>query len=1713
MHKIMPDPVNLPAEQLQANATVDGIVNRQKTHVSWAEAEKPVRPATDPVYSKRRSTNRPVAIPRSTGSFFNRAFQKASRGKKVPDVADWASLLGPSSPQKAAKVWLSEEQGNTVALSSRSSVAQLRFSPPSSPGNRSLDSGISSSLPVSTVAQARSTGQDVLQQLRVVGLDEESWVEKADAAMAAQGDAGGRSGSKSRSKDRGGERRRVGRKTLENMQQQAHQKLQHQLQQREQEARQQQQEQQQTQQQRKQQLQQSQQAQPPPSPQQQQQQQQDPPKILQLLMKKQKQQQEPQPDLPVNTGEMKRERSVSGSGTAGEESDTLSELQSQQHGQGDSKVLAEDTEKKGWGSAKTTFLQQSSPKRKSSILAGSMLDAVKALAGGTAAADGAPKKKSVKDRMALFFKGKDSRRSFSEQIAEEAKAEAGAAPPEPPDLKSETEEAKPTPTESVGFDFFSQSQARKKEEEWKTVSKSFEAPLRSFQELVNVENSPMLLSDAVERLRHMCGGQNFTWERPRGAYGGKINITFPIIMWYQHSWENEIKKSRTACSVRFLHQPGCAYLFQPTVPLTTLIIEPKQTYRPMFDHDPRSFHVFKLAWRHFLDFGSTDYRSIVGEQLERWTGRCKIAIEKPLNATYWLMLMVGSHARETLVARRMVKTLSEPSERVPVICVDSFVSLSALLFSPERQVLFAGVDPTPSYLRWLQYVGDQNFGRKTTQERAQENLTVFEMNEFLDLPVIIIFYGRPQAKAEETDPLAWVGNPTLVRSYIARYAEDNRCARQLEHACRLYTYSCSLGLQKSSADEKTNKQNPYYCWNGLRVCEIGVPIPSTQAAFLSPFVNTRQVAMLCPVHGPDAAAGPSPDKAKKRAEKPSAEKSATAADQSEQSPETQPGAGNSSTRKSRPSWGGSSEHDSSAPENLEEQSSDHEEDGTESTTSGPGHGEGSRGSRNSVMSAAGGRVAVEKRTGASSPVCTCGQYMMNPPSASPKRAQGQQQGQHTPQFSAAGDHEGGPEVFELRQALNAIADYDLFHTFIAVLSGALNLAKMVLRLHFSIDAEAYRNLPSPACHHWQDSMMPWYREFHRVDIHCRSRYGMLLTSVLRGLFGDGFTSGLHYEALDFFRMGGTEQTEQEGDSKTKLLQEAMGGPRAPIPRQRASINLNGIRRPSMFGPGMPRSSTIFLEKEVPEFAPSQPAAIPELNAEGLKKDKAVKSLLSNLQVWCELLGSESPVSTKMHFEVFNQWCHSAHLIPFMLRCYRRCGIAGLADGQHVGSHKHGTNPFHPLVLPTVPDFCYGHCYPFHKVLQYFYGGTEQIVCSIDDSREVDAVRQHFGLIPGQDRLNNQCWFQVRKDLLAKEEQQGLSSKSSAARATHNLQSFLKSHSQGGDGQLNKNMLKELEAFVSSSKSSPNGSRKSVANQQGSFGRPTAVAPKHSVLLSKSESGPKGEEDKSRTSVLVVKKPTPSPSSMKRQVAAPLGPGKLSASDPFFWFCHGDFSLYTYPANMVPRNYLHDATALYHKYSDVVSRSGTPSRREPDGSADVDDQGYKVSLKKESAPPSICLCQPTELVSRHRARFHVQKNFADDEHLLLGDAGWFPGALGYRFTFEAKTEDVQRYVLLSSMPQASLVYIEHIRVPSKKTQKSSAKTAHAADDRKEASHVASSEGEDDVENSSGEDDSGLGGVRQKLPYFKRRRRKNRIGTSAQKDGKGTVDIMLPPLLPS
>jgi hypothetical protein len=393
-------------------------------------------------------------------------------------------------------------------------------------------------------------------------------------------------------------------------------------------------------------------------------------------------------------------------------------------------------------------------------------------------------------------------------------------------------------------------QGRKKME-----AKRFEAKLSSFQDLVNSENTPLPIHEALDRLKPLAAGSNFVWDRHAEwgvGYGGALSLTYKLILWY-HNWDRTDTKTTVNTNISFLSKPSCCFVYQPVVPVTSLAISPGRSFRPMFELDPRSFHTFKLAWRHFLDCGVADYRIIVGEQLDKWTQRCKAIIEKPFNSVYWLMLMVGSYYRENLAERQVLHAFEEPFERIAVICVDSFVSLSALLFSPERQVLYAGMDPTPSYLQWLQYIGDQLSTRK--EIRQDKPAMVFERNEQLDLAVVIVFYGRVQHKVKENTPLSWTSNPSLVRSYIHKYAEDNRCGTQLEQAVRLYAHSCSVGEYRAPAgSRKAATEDPWFCWNGMKVCEVGVPMPCTQASFLAPFVTMQPMALLCPLHGPDAAA-------------------------------------------------------------------------------------------------------------------------------------------------------------------------------------------------------------------------------------------------------------------------------------------------------------------------------------------------------------------------------------------------------------------------------------------------------------------------------------------------------------------------------------------------------------------------------------------------------------------------------------------------------------------------------------------------------------------------------------------------------------------------------------------------------------------------------------------------------------------------------------------
>lgn len=1262
--------------------------------------------------------------------------------------------------------------------------------------------------------------------------------------------------------------------------------------------------------------------------------------------------------------------------------------------------------------------------------------ALSAVAGETANTTSGSRRRSVAERLTMSsatrhaMDAKDAERSK----APETDAEDPARPPRSPERKTRSaskvervstveqarEEASKAPRTAAtpGMVFAPQEKPGGK---WKWTSQAFEAPLCSFQELVNVENTPMLLAEAVERVRPMCGGQNFSWERSHGSYGGKLHINFPIVLWYQHSWENEIKKSRTSCAVSFLHRSGCAFVYQPTVPVTTLIIEPKQIFRPMFHFDPRSFHTFKLAWRHYLDFDSTDYRLIVGSELERWCQRCSNAIEKPFNATYWLLLMIGSLYRETLTMRNVVPKL-DPPEQVAVICVDSFVALSALLFAPERQVLYAGVDPTPSYLRWLQYIADQNNFRKTKPVNAANAATVFEMNEFLDLPVVIIFYGRP-SRGKEADPLAWTGNPTLVKSYISRFCEDNKCGCQVELATRLYTYSCSLGCTGPG-----DGHQPWFCWNGLQICEIGVPMPHTQAAFLSPFLSSKYVAFLCHLHGPDGYI-PSEKQKGTRGRLDSKQSSQMEGNSDLDEPEKP-------TRSSSMKTGSLMSTMDNGPESCAaSQAGDSDEEESESRRSW---------SFNTQSGLAGVGKMEKEKAARSGYKCSCGQYIFTEKGAAPRGRGAKADG------PAFGHTEG--EAAKLRQALAALQEYDLMHTFVALMSGGLNLAKSVLRLHFSIDPGAYQNLPEPSCKSYEEALMPWYREFHRMDMHNRSRHCMLLTSILRGMLGDGLTSGLHTEALDMLRLPLPTADEKEKPDKVPALRPMLGRPTVGPGAQH-----------SLFG-GAQRSPSQILQRQQSR----ESLASDERPDRQTSKAPGSKRFLTHAQVSCALNGCDSPLGLKHHFETFQQWCHSAHLLPFVQRCYRRCGIAGLAAGQHVGRHSKGANPFYPLVLPTVPTVFYGHCYPLHKVFQYFYAGTEKILCSIDDSKALDSEKATWGLVAGQDRLNNQCWFKVADEV----------------------------------DPMNQE---------SDSRDSREPSKKS-ALRSSMF--PLTLKP----------SGKSIDEER-RQQLLARKKHFVA----KRQMM-PLSPGVLTAADPFFWFCHGDFYLYTFPANQVPRNFLQDPAVVVCRYADIVSRSGTPPPDAglgvagPTAAARATARGVAAMEQSAAAPPSSCLCQPTDMTDHLRKRWEVKLVFPDEQALLLGDTGWFPGALGYRFIFEASTQNVERYVLLDTMPQASLVYMQHVWRPDRKLAKTGKKAAKGPDKtaagwtKAELREAETSSDESEVAEEPSEREDPIAAPHRRripLPYFYKKKKppkKQRPGIIQRPVRWETVDFMLPPLGP-
>merc|ERR1719356_696571 len=154
---------------------------------------------------------------------------------------------------------------------------------------------------------------------------------------------------------------------------------------------------------------------------------------------------------------------------------------------------------------------------------------------------------------------------------------------------------------------------------------------------------------------------------------------------------------------------------------------------------------------------------------------------------------------------------------------------------------------------------------------------------------------------------------------------------------------------------------------------------------------------------------------------------------------------------------------------------------------------------------------------------------------------------------------------------------------------------------------------------------------------------------------------------------------------------------------------------------------------------------------------------------------------------------------------------------------------------------------------------------------------------------------------------------------------------------------------------------------------------------------------------------------------------MGPDDPFFWFCQQSYGLHTHTVGR--RQRVEPATLLCW-YTDFASRSGTPEPRPRPGAKDCEprDEDAEGRGRTKVRLPSICVAQPTDLSSWERQRWVVKKRFADERSMILGDGGWFPGALGHRFTFEARTDDVSTFTALETVPTVQLLYLEHVLLP-------------------------------------------------------------------------------------
>merc|ERR1712060_535487 len=120
-------------------------------------------------------------------------------------------------------------------------------------------------------------------------------------------------------------------------------------------------------------------------------------------------------------------------------------------------------------------------------------------------------------------------------------------------------------------------------------------------------------------------------------------------------------------------------------------------------------------------------------------------------------------------------------------------------------------------------------------------------------------------------------------------------------------------------------------------------------------------------------------------------------------------------------------------------------------------------------------------------------------------------------------------------------------------------------------------------------------------------------------------------------------------------------------------------------------------------------------------------------------------------------------------------------------------------------------------------------------------------------------------------------------------------------------------------------------------------------------------------------------------------------------------------------------------------------------------------------------------------------------------GWHPGALGYRFTFEAKTENVGRYMKNKVGPQAYLLYLEHLTATNSKKDAAQKNSTQKFARENELSSDSSSAEENDRR--------GINGGPMRRRHGDARHRERRVDRGLSSQGtEQSVRVMLPPLLP-